>query len=77
MQSSLMDQLHEKEFTSLIVDDPLDVVRACLCSYASLIVGAWLLVHFSTPSFCLSSAHFLTRFRISLGIPHPIVPHLS
>jgi hypothetical protein len=26
MQSSLMDQLHEHEFTSLLIDVPLDVM---------------------------------------------------
>jgi len=72
-----MDQLHEQEFTSLIVDVPTDVVRACLCFCANLAVGAWLLAHLSTPSFRLSSAHFLTTLCIFLGIPHPIVSHLS
>jgi hypothetical protein len=77
MWSSLMDQLHEQEFTSLILDVLLDVVCACLCSYTSLIVRAWLLACPSTPSFCLSSTHFLTTLHISLSMPHPMVPHLS
>jgi hypothetical protein len=38
---------------------------------------AWLLVCLSTLSLCLSSTHFLTTLCISLGIPHPIIPHLS
>jgi hypothetical protein len=77
MKSSLMDQLHEQKFISLIIDVLSDVVRACFRSYASLVIRAWLLAHPSTPSFYLYSAHFLTTFHICLGIPHPIVPHLS
>jgi len=33
--------------------------------------------HPNTPSFLLPSTHFLITLRIHLGIPHPIVVHLS
>jgi Zn finger protein HypA/HybF involved in hydrogenase expression len=72
-----MDQLHKQEFTSLLANVPSNVVRAYLCSYVGLAVGAWLLVHPNTLSFCLSSTHFLTALRICFDILHPIVPHFS
>ncbi len=46
-------------------------------SYARPTTRAYLLVFPNTPSFCLSSTHFLTTFRIHLGIPHLMVAHLS
>jgi hypothetical protein len=76
MKSSLMDQLHEQKNISL-VDVILDVVQTCLCSYVGPIIGAWLLTHLSTLSFCLSNAHFFTTLHIHIGIPHPIVTHFS
>jgi hypothetical protein len=77
MQYFLMDQLHKQKFTSLLVDFPLDVVRAHFRSCASPVAGAWLLAHMSTPSFRLPFAQFLITFCICFGMPHPIVPHLS
>jgi len=66
-----------QKFASLLADVPLDVVRAHFHSYASLIAGAWLLTHPSTPSFLLSSTHFLIAFCIRLIIPHPTIMHIS
>jgi hypothetical protein len=77
MQSSLMDQLHEHEFISLVIDVFLDFVRARLHSCAGPTTGAWLLACLSTPSLCLSSTHFLTTLCICLNISHLIAPHLS
>jgi hypothetical protein len=51
MQSSLMDQLHKHEFTSLLVDVPSDVVRARLHSCVGLASRAWLLSCPHSPSF--------------------------
>jgi hypothetical protein len=39
--------------------------------------GTWLLAHPTTPSFCLSSAHFFITLCTHLGLPHPIIAHLS
>jgi hypothetical protein len=77
MQYYLMDQLGEQKFTSLLVDALLDVVQTHFHSYAGLVAWVWLLACLSTPSFHLSSTHFLTPFHICSGIPHPIVSHLS
>jgi hypothetical protein len=48
-----------------------------LCSCAGSRVGAWLLACPTTPTFPLSSAHFLTTLRTHLGLPHLTVAHLS
>ncbi len=72
-----MDQLHEHEFISLVIDVFLDFVRARLHSCAGPTTGAWLLACLSTPSLCLSSTHFLTTLCICLNISHLIAPHLS
>jgi hypothetical protein len=77
MQSSLMDQLHKQEFTLLLTDALLNVVRAHLHSYVGLAIKAWLLARLNTPSFCLSFIHFLIALHIHLSIPHPIILHLS
>jgi hypothetical protein len=77
MYSFFMDQLHEQEFTLLLTNVPLDVVRACLHSCTSLTIGAWLLAHPNTLSFHLAFAHFLITLYIHLGIPHAIIVHLS
>jgi hypothetical protein len=71
-----MDQLHEHEFTLLLVDVPSNFVQTCLHICASLATGAWLFSCPNTPSFLLSSTHFLTTLYICLGIPHHVV-HLS
>jgi hypothetical protein len=72
-----MDQLHQQELISLLINVLLNVVCACLYSCASPILKAWLLAHPNTLSLCLSSAHFLITLCIHLNIPHPIVAHLS
>jgi hypothetical protein len=77
MWSSLMDQLHKQEFTSLLAVVPSNVVRAHLLSYVSLVARAWFLAHPNTLSFHLSSTHFFITLRIHFDIPHPIVPHFS
>jgi hypothetical protein len=77
MSSSLIDQLHEHEFILLLANVPSIVARACLCSYASLVVKAWLLAYPSTLSFRLSSPHFFITFCIRFGTPHLIVGYLS
>ncbi len=59
---SFMDQLHEQEFTLLLVDAFLNVVWAHLCSCAGPTIGAWFSTCPSTPSFYLSSVHFFTTF---------------
>ncbi len=51
-------------------------MQASLCSCASPRACAWLLVHPTTPTFRLSSTHFLTTLHTHLGLPHPIVAHL-
>jgi hypothetical protein len=38
-----MDQPHKQKIISILTDVPLDVVQTCLQSYASLVVGVWLL----------------------------------
>ncbi len=48
-----------------------------LRSYLGPEIGAWLLVRVNTPSFHLSSTHFLTTLYICFSIPHPTVPHVS
>ncbi len=62
MLFSFMDQLHEQEFTLLLVDALLNVVWAHLCSCAVPTIGAWFSTCPSTPSFYLSSVHFFTAF---------------
>jgi len=39
--------------------------------------SVWLLVHPTTPSFHLSLAHFIMALHTRLGLPHPMVAHLS
>ncbi len=46
-------------------------------SYVGLVTWVWLLTHFNTLSFCLSSPHFFITFRIHLNITHPTILHLS
>ncbi len=77
MQFSLMEQLHEQEFTFLLVDVLLDVMQTHLCPCVGPVVGVWLLVHLNTLSFCFSFIHFLTTLHIFFSIPHPISVHLS
>ncbi len=64
-------------FTSLLANALSNVVRACLCSCVSPTTRTWLFVRPNTFSFRLSSTHFLITLRIHLGIPHPMVAHLS
>jgi hypothetical protein len=77
MQSFFMDQLYKQEFTLIPTNAPLDVVQPHLRSYASPPTRTWLLIHFNTPSFHLSFAHFFIALCIRFDIPHPIVAHLS
>jgi hypothetical protein len=55
MQFFCMDQLHEQEFISLLVNAPSNVGQTCFHSCASPTTGAWLLTRLSTLSFHLSS----------------------
>ncbi len=77
LQYFLVDFLHAQKFASLSIDVPLDIARTHLCSCVSPRASTWLLAHFITPTFCLSSAHLFTTLRICFGLPHPIVAHLS
>jgi hypothetical protein len=52
-------------------------MQARLHSCAGLRVGIWLLARQTTPTFHLSPTHFLTGLRTHLGLPHPMVAHLS
>jgi hypothetical protein len=68
-----MDQLHEQEFTSLLVNVLSNVVRTHLRSYAT--THALLLTHLDTHSFLLPSAHLLITLRIHLALlTHPQAP---
>jgi hypothetical protein len=77
LQVFYMDCLHEQKFASLLVDIPLDIMRAHLHSCAIPRAGVWLLTFLTTPTFHLSSTHFLTTLCTYLGLPHPTVAHLS
>jgi hypothetical protein len=55
----------------------LDVVQARLHYCVGPVVRAWLLAHPITPSFYLSSAHFLVTLHIRFGIPHLTIFHIS
>jgi len=48
-----------------------------LCLRVGLGANVWLLARPTTPAFCLSSTHFLITLRTHLGLPHPMVAHLS
>ncbi len=72
-----MDRLHEQNFALLLVNISSNIERTHFHSCVGLGASAWLLVRPTTPTFHLSSTHFLTTLRICLGLPHPIVVHLS
>jgi hypothetical protein len=72
-----MDQLHEQEFTSILINVLLDVAQTFFHSYVGPIAGAWLLAHHIIPSFYLSFAHFLITLYIRFGIPHLTILHIS
>jgi hypothetical protein len=55
----------------------LDIAQACFYSCVGLGASVWLLAYPTTPTFYLSSAHFLTTLHTCLGLPHPIVANLS
>ncbi len=40
-------------------------------------MGTWLLIHPTTPTFHLSSTHFLTTLQTHLDLLHPIIAHFS
>ncbi len=78
MKFSLMDQLYEYEFTLFLTNALLDVMQTHLHSCAGPTSSqVWLLTHLSTLSFCLSLTHFLITLCIHLGIPHPMIAHIS
>ncbi len=52
-------------------------MRAHLRSCVGPRVSTWLLVRPTTPTFHLSSTHFLTTLHTRLGLPHPIITHFS
>lgn len=68
--------LHEQKFVSLLIDAPSDITRACRWC-AGLGVSVEYLVHFITPTFHLSSAHFFTVLCTRLGLSHPTNVHFS
>jgi hypothetical protein len=51
MQSSLMDQLNEQKFISLLTNTPLDIMQTHMCSYVGPTTKAWLPTHHNIPSF--------------------------
>jgi hypothetical protein len=62
---------------SLLVNIFSNVMWTCFHSYAGLAIGVWLLTYLNTPSFHLSSTHFLIMLRIHLNIPHFTITHFS
>jgi len=77
MQSSLMDQLQEHEFTLLLANTPLDDVWTHFCSCACLAVGAWLLAYPSTPSFPFVFCPFSYNILYSFWYITSYIPYLS
>ncbi len=75
-QAYLINCLQE-EFSTLLVDVPLNFTRTHLWSYVSSIMSIWLLTSFTTLTFCLSLVHFLTMLHIHLKWPHPMFTHFS
>jgi hypothetical protein len=72
-----MDQLHEQEFTSILIDALLDVAQTFFYPCVGPIAGVWLLAHHIIPSFYLSFAHFFITLHIRFGIPHLTISHIS
>jgi hypothetical protein len=70
LQVFLVDHLHKWEFISLLINTPLDIMQARLRSCVGQGVGVWLLTHPTTPTFRLSSTHFLTTPCTHFGLPH-------
>jgi hypothetical protein len=52
-------------------------VRTCFYSCVGSGASSWLWTCPTTPIFHLSLAHFLITLRTRLGLPHPIITHLS
>jgi hypothetical protein len=77
MDGSLANCLHKQKFVLLLVDGPSDIMWACFCSCVGLGVGTWLLARPTTLTFHLSSSHFFIILHTHLGLPHPIIPHIS
>ncbi len=77
LQTYLMDRLHKQKFASLLVDIPLDIMRAHFHSSASPKVGVWLSIILTTPTFHLFLTHFLKTLCTCLHLPHPMVAYLS
>jgi hypothetical protein len=77
LQASLADHLHEQEFVSLLINILSNIARAHLCSCAGPKAGASLLKRLITPTFCLSLTYFFITLCTHLGLPHPIIGHLS
>jgi hypothetical protein len=72
-----MDHLHEQEFASFLIDIPSNIMQAHFYSCVGLGANTWLLTHPTTLTFHLSSTHFLITLCSHLGLPHPMVAHLS
>jgi hypothetical protein len=77
MQSSLMDQLQEHEFTLLLANVPLDDVRAHFYSCACLALGVWLLAYPSTFSFPFVFSTFSYNILYSFWYITSYIPYLS
>jgi hypothetical protein len=73
----LAECLHEQKFASFLINVSSNIIQACLHSCAGPRVNTWLLTHPTTPKLHLSSAHFLITLHTHLGLPHPMVAHLS
>jgi hypothetical protein len=52
-------------------------MQARLHSCAGSRTSVWLLTCLTAPAFHLSLTHLLTTLRTYLGLPHPMVAHLS
>jgi hypothetical protein len=59
-----------------------NIIQTPLCSSTSLFMCGFkvrrlVLTHPTTPAICLFLAHFITTLWTRLGLPHPMVVHLS
>jgi len=73
----LVDHLHKQEFALLLIIVPSNIMWTHFRSCLGLGADMWLLARPTTPAFHLSLAHFLITLRTYLGLPHPMVSHLS
>jgi hypothetical protein len=72
-----MDDLHEQEFVTLLVNVPSDVMRTHFQSCVGPTTSVQLLTYLTTLTFCLSLVHFCMTLRTCFGLPHPIVTCFS